>query len=138
MNPIIFLDPQSGPVGTSVNITGAGFGSSSTITIEFDGTPVATIPNTVTNTPAGFFTATFNVPPSSNGDHTVKATQGGNSDSETFTVTSSTTPVINLDPTSGPVGSSVDIIGTGFSPISAVTITIGGRYCDYDSIPAHN
>ena len=87
MNPIIFLDPSSGPVGASVNITGAGFDPSSTITIEFDGTPVATSPSTVTNTPAGFFNATLNVPPSSNGDHTVKATQGGNSDSETFTVT---------------------------------------------------
>jgi hypothetical protein len=29
----------------------------------------------VTSNPAGFFTATFNVPPSSNGEHTVKATQ---------------------------------------------------------------
>ena len=46
MNPIIFLDPSSGPVGASVNITGAGFGPSSTITIEFDGTPVATSPST--------------------------------------------------------------------------------------------
>ena len=55
-------------MNTSVTVTvaGAGFGPSSTITIEFDGTPVATSPSTVTSTTAGFFTATFNVPPSSN------------------------------------------------------------------------
>ena len=96
MNPIILLEPYSGPVGTSVNVTGAGFDPSSTITIEFDGTTVATSPSTVTSTPAGFFTATFNVPSSSNGDHTVKATQGANSDSKTFTVTSSTVPPLRL------------------------------------------
>jgi Bacterial Ig-like domain len=87
LNPIIFLDPSSGPVGASVNITGAGFDPSSTITIEFDGTLIATSPSTVTSTPAGFFIATFNVLPSSNGDHTVKATQGSKSTSKTFTVT---------------------------------------------------
>ena len=92
------------------------------------GTPVATSPITVTHTPAGFFTATFNVSsPSSNGDHTVKATQGGNSASKTFTVTSSTVPTITLNPTSGPVGTSVNIIGSGFAPNSAVTISLAER-----------
>lgn len=89
-NPGISISPTSGPVGTTVDITGTSFAPTSTITIEFDGTPVATNPSTVTSTPGGFFTATFNVPPSSNGDHTVKATQGSNSASNTFTVTSST------------------------------------------------
>ena len=124
MNPIILLDPESGPVGTSVNITGAGFDPSSTITIEFDGNPVATSPSTVTDTPAGFFTATFNVPlTSSNGPHTVKASQGGNSDSKTFTVT----PDISLNPTSGLVNTLVIVTGTGFDPDSNVIITFAGN-----------
>ena len=127
MNPVIILDPASGPVGTSVNITGAGFGPSSPITIEFDGTPVDTSPSTVTNTPAGFFTATFKVPSSSNGNHTVKATQGANSDSETFTVTSSTVPAISLNPTSGPVGTTVTVTGINFDPSAVVTLQFDGN-----------
>ena len=118
-NPIIFLDPDSGPVGTSVNITGAGFDPSSTITIEFDGAPVATSPSPVTTTPTGFFTATFNVPlTSSNGDHTVKATQGSNSDSETFTVTPLTDLSLSLNPTSGPVDTLVMLQVLDFDPNS--------------------
>ena len=89
MNPIIFLDPSSGPVGTAVNITGAGFDPGSTITIKFDGNNIATTPSTVTSTAAGFFTAAFNVPSSSsNGDHTVVGTDGTNAPSKTFAVTS--------------------------------------------------
>ena len=74
-------------------------------------------------TTTGIFNATFNVPSgSSSGDHTVKATQGSKSASKTFTVG----PVITLNPTSGPLGTPVDITGTGFSPNSTVTITFGG------------
>ena len=127
MNPVIILNPSSGPVGTSVNVTGAGFDPSSTVTIKFDGHPVATSPSTVTTTAAGFFTATFNVPPSSNGDHTVKATQGSNSASKPFTVTSSTVPAITLNPTSGPVNTPVNVTGTNFDPTSNVTITFDGN-----------
>ena len=130
VNPIIFLDPTSGPVGTSVDISGAGLDPDSPITIEFDGTPVDTSPSTVTSTPAGFFTATFNVPPSSIGDHTVKATEGSNSASKTFTVTSSAVPTIVLNPTSGSVGTSINITGVNFDPNSEVRIFFFGTVTD--------
>ena len=45
------------------------------------------------------------------GSKTVEATQGSNSASKTFTVTSSTIPTITLNPTSGPVGTSVTVTG---------------------------
>ena len=90
--------------------------------VTFDGAPAAT----VTSSPTGTFDTNFNVPLSSSiGPQDVVATQGSNSASKTFTVTS-LVPVIILDPISGPVGTSVDIIGTGFSPNSTVTITFGG------------
>ena len=76
---------------------------------------------------SGGFTATFNVPLSSSlGDQTVKATQGSNSASKTFKVTALVNPIISLDPTSGPVGTSVDIEGAGFDPSSTVTIKFNG------------
>ena len=52
--------------------------------------------------------------------------QGSNSASKTFTVTSSTVPAITLNPTSGPVGTPVNVTGTNFDPNSTVTITFGG------------
>ena len=136
MNPIIVLDSTNGTVGTLVDISGAGFDPISTVTVTFDGATEAT----VTTTQAGtFLNVQFNIPLSSSiGPHTVKASQGGNSDSKTFTVTSSTTPAITLIPTSGPVGTSVDITGTGFSPNFAVTITFEGKYCAYGPISSHN
>ena len=77
---------------------------------------------TETSSSSGGFTATFNVPLSSSiGDQTVKATQGSNSASKTFTVTTLVNPVILLNPTTGPVGTPVDIAGAGFDPSSTVT-----------------
>ena len=80
---------------TSVTVTGNGFDPISTVAITFGGSTVAT----VTPTSSGGFTATFNVPLSSSiGDQTVKATQGSNSASKTFTVTALVNPIIVLDP----------------------------------------
>ena len=99
----------------------------STVAITFDGSTVAAV---TPHTPAGFFTATFKVPPSSIGDHTVKATEGSNSASKTFTVTSSAVPTIVLNPTSGPVGTSINITGVNFDPNSEVRIFFFGTVTD--------
>ena len=83
-NPTISINPTSGTVLTSVTVTGNGFDPISTVVITFGGSNVST----VTPTSNGGFTATFRVPLSSSiGDQTVKATQGSNSASKTFTVT---------------------------------------------------
>src|SRR6476661_7767127 len=95
--PTITLNSTSEPVGASVNITGAGFDPSSTVAITFNGTDIRTTPSTVTTTNNnGEFFADFTVPLSSSvGFVQVVATQGSNSASETFIVTSSVA-VINL------------------------------------------
>jgi hypothetical protein len=88
--PTITLNSTSEPVGTSVNITGAGFDPSSTVAITFNDTDIATTPTIVTTTNNGEFFANFTVPLSSSvGFVQVVATQGSNSASETFIVTSS-------------------------------------------------
>ena len=120
LSPTIILNPSTGPIGTTVTITGTGFAPVSTVVITFGGNTLGT----VTTTSNGGFSATFMVPlSSSSGDHTVTATQGSNSASKTFTVTTSTISSITLNPTSGPVGTQVTVTGTNFDPSSVITIT---------------
>lgn len=144
-DPMITIDPTSGPSASLVTVTGNGFDPSSPVVISFQGDTRVT----VTWPSNGAFNTSFNVPStSSNGDHIVKASQGSssvsktfkvtdmvnhkaaqvsnsssNSSSETFTDTSSIAPTITLNSTSDPIGASVNITGVGFDPSSAVTIT---------------
>lgn len=119
-NPTISLSPTSGPGGTQVTITGTGFVPDSSVIITFEGL-LGTI-TTVTANSNGGFSTTITVPLLSlPGPHTIAA----NSASKTFTVTSSTTPIIILDPTSGTAGSSVTVAGINFDPNSDVTIKFG-------------
>jgi Bacterial Ig-like domain len=90
-NPIIFLDPTSGPEGTPVDITGAGFDPNSSVDIKFNGTTVTTTPTPVAPGSNGEFLANFTVPSSSIGVVQVVATQGSKSASQAFNVTSGTT-----------------------------------------------
>ncbi|MGD0478432.1 MAG: IPT/TIG domain-containing protein, partial [Nitrososphaerales archaeon] len=119
----ITLSPTSGPVSTTVTVTGAGFAATSTITIKFSGAAQTTVPAWVTTTAAGAFSATFVVPASPTGAQTVTATDAsGDTASATFTVTSSMT----LSPTFGPVGTTVTVTGAGFAPTSTITIKFSG------------
>src|SRR5437660_1257935 len=84
----ISLDPTSGPVGTTVTVTGSLFLPLSVVTISYDGTAVATTPGTITTDLSGGFSATFTVPASTAGSHTVSAKNAAsNSASAQFTVT---------------------------------------------------
>ena len=99
--PTITLNSTSEPVGTSINITGAGFDPSSNVTITFNDTDITT----VTPSNNGEFFANFTVPLSSSvGFVQVVATQGSNSASETFIVTSSpvATSQSNVNATASP------------------------------------
>jgi hypothetical protein len=101
--PTITLNSTSEPIGTSVNITGAGFDPSSTVAITFNGTDIITTPTTVTTSNNGEFFANFTVPLSSSvGFVQVVATQGSNSASETFIVTS------NLNAINQPNGTAIN------------------------------
>lgn len=54
----ITLKPASGPPTTKVSVSGAGFGISETVAVDFSTTQVAT----ATTTATGTFTAAFKVP----------------------------------------------------------------------------
>src|SRR5207249_11693095 len=79
--------------------------------------------STITTDTAGSFTATFKIPKSTAGTHTVTATDAsGDFASKTFKVISST----SLSPYTGHVGTTETVTGTGFAASSTVTITFGG------------
>jgi len=108
---ITSFDPSSGPVGTSVDITGTGFFGASAVTFNTTTAMFTVDSNTqITATvPAGATTGTIRV-----------TTPGGTAVSATsFTVTAGLT-ITSFDPTSGVIGSSVVITGTGFTGANAV------------------
>jgi hypothetical protein len=109
--------PLSGPVGTSVTITGLGFQDSSPATgVAFNGTAASSF--TVDSTTQ--ITAT--VPSgATTGPISVTDGEGTGSSLLDFTVTPSPPPtILSFLPLSGPVGTPVTITGTGFTSASSV------------------
>ncbi len=68
ISPQIEINPTSGAVGDDIVITGTGFAGSQLITISYDGSHVSTDSATDAK---GSFTASFSIPKSQAGDHTV-------------------------------------------------------------------
>ncbi len=106
---ITSFTPTSGPVGTTVTITGTNLGSATSV--KFNGVSATITSNTatqiVTKVPAGATTGKITV-----------TTAGGTATSATnFTVTPAIT---SFTPTSGPVGTSVTITGTNLGSATSV------------------
>ncbi|MFZ0699719.1 MAG: protease pro-enzyme activation domain-containing protein [Thermoplasmata archaeon] len=117
--PAITLSPTTGPVGATVKVSGTGFSVSAALTsLVFDSETISTCTSgSLASGSTGAFSCTFKVPSGTSGT-TVKATdEGGQSASGTFKVT---TPAITVSPTSGAVGASVKVSGTGFSVSTAL------------------
>ena len=114
----ILLNTNSGPVGTSLTVTGNGFAANSLTTIKYNGVTKAT----VTSSSIGGISSTFIIPPSPAGANTVLVTDSSSNVSTTFTVT----PSISLSTSTGPIGSSITITGNGFSANSLITIKYNG------------
>ncbi|MFH0774615.1 MAG: right-handed parallel beta-helix repeat-containing protein, partial [bacterium] len=120
---IILLNPESGRVGESIEINGAGFATGTTILISFGTTQTMT---TVTSSNNGTFSTTFNVNIQPEATVVVTAADpGGNSSTALFYII---TPKISfLSPLSGVVGCVVTVEGQGFSNQGSVTISFGTR-----------
>jgi IPT/TIG domain len=104
--------PTSGPVGTSVTISGTNFTAATAVT--FNGVSASFVVSSDTaiqaTVPAGAATGPLRV-----------TTPGGTATStNNFTVVSAPT-ITSFAPTSGPVGTSVTISGTNFTGATAVT-----------------
>ena len=129
----VSLSPTSGPVGTTVTITGSGFNTGDAGTYPC----VTSTPSSIVTAATCTFSATGSVSGSfqvavgsTAGAYTVAIT-GSTSDSASaaFTVTS-TTATISVSPTSAPDGTGVTFTGSGFSPSDA------GTYACVSSTPS--
>ena len=116
----ITLTPNNGAVGTVVTVDGTGFTPAGTVTINFDAVPMTTTPTPITVGGGGDFSATFVVPASVQGAHTVLADDTVLSDSDTFTVNSQ----IVITEANTTVGSVINVTGTGYATVSAMTFTL--------------
>jgi hypothetical protein len=110
---ITSFTPTSGPVGTSVTVTGTGFTGATSVTF---GAIAATSFTVVSDTQ---FTA---VVPSGFAHSPIKVTTpGGTGASATnFNVTEPVPTITSFDPPSGPVGTSVTVTGSNFTTATSV------------------
>jgi hypothetical protein len=105
--------PASGPVGTSVTISGTSFTGATAV--RFNGVTASFTVNSATSiqatVPAGATTGPISV-----------TTPGGTATSTSaFTVTTGAPTITSFTPASGPAGTTVTISGTNFTGATAVT-----------------
>lgn len=123
--PSMAINPNSGSVGTSITVTGTGFSPAETsIKVTYDDQTVKT---GITADDNGSWDTTFTVPSSAKGNHVVdvlgSTTEATDVADKTFTVS----PKISITPTSGSVGTSVTVTGTGFvNDETAIKVTYDG------------
>lgn len=113
------LSVVRGNVGAVVTVTGTSFASSAAILVTYDGDSIAD-GNADKN---GVFSITFNIPSSSGGNHSVIVTDHTRSMVFNYFVTAK----VVINPTSGFVGTSISLIGSGFTANKTITI-------DYDIV----
>jgi hypothetical protein len=118
----IWTKPDSAPTGETITVNGGGFRTGETgIKVEFDGQVQE---SGITAREDGTWETSFDLPPSTNGDHTVSASGDITS---TVTATLSTKAKIqDPSPDAGAQGDLISITGNGFNSNSKLTVKIAG------------
>lgn len=125
VGPAIAVTPTTGSKGTLITVSGTGFAASSAITAKVNG--AAVVLSTTTTNAAGAIQAatTFTIPVTASATNTLTITDAaGNSASATFTVA---TPVIQVSPSTAAAGSTVQVIGSAFTPSSPIVVQVNGQ-----------
>ena len=113
------LEPSSASHGITVSMVGKGFQTTHSVEVTFNGTGIVTQPTTINTNTNGSFLASFVVPEIVVGSYTVRAFDGTYVATAICTVSS----MINLNPSTGNVGTEVAVTGTGFSPDGTITLS---------------
>jgi hypothetical protein len=116
------LNPISGVVGTSVTATGTGFAANSLVSLTLDSTSLT--PTKTTNSVGGF-TLTFTVPSTTQGTHTITATDSSSSHNAAIDYFS-VTPSVTVSPQQGVAGGQASVYGAGFAANSHLVVTFDG------------
>jgi hypothetical protein len=119
ITPSVTVSPATGIVGTSVTVSGTGYGNAETVSVTYDGTVVV---SSVAASSSGSWSTSFTLPASGFGARTLTAT-GTNTATTTFSVT----PSITSNKSNAAPGTSVTITGTGFGVSeTGITVTYDG------------
>jgi hypothetical protein len=120
--PSVQIDPDEGPVGTVVTLSGCGFGASQSIQVKFEDASIQT--TQTTSSGSWPTTITYTIPDTPGGDYDfVVEVNGVAWTSESFEVT----PEITA-PSSGTAGHTIQVEGTGFqSNERNIKITFDGK-----------
>ena len=114
----IELYATQGNVGDEIEISGVGFRDDRSITVQYDGDKIDIASGDEETDRDGEFTLTIIIPPSTAGDHPISVKAYYEAEAE-FTVE----PEITTSPTSGSIGDTLTVNGTGFSKTKDVTIS---------------
>jgi len=114
----ITIDPEDGPVGTEVEISGSKFTAKEYITVYYDGGEIKIESGNSKTDSNGKFTCTVLVPESTVDAHVIKVAVGESEAEAEFTVE----PEIFLEPASGNAGTQTLVSGTGFARRSDVVV----------------
>lgn len=74
----LILSPSSGPSFTVTNLSGTGFNPNKSITVTYNGNPIATAPASITTDGSGSFGGSITIPLSTPGAHTIQACDSTN------------------------------------------------------------
>jgi hypothetical protein len=130
--PAITLSPGQGPVGALFGVAGSGFSVNSGAAVTFSGSSLSPtscssgtfVGTAITTTDSGTFACTFSVPAEGPANFNVGANDVATS-TPTSTISFTVTAIsIVVAPDQGPVGTTVDVAGTGFSVSSALAALV--------------
>jgi hypothetical protein len=127
VNPSISIQPQNGPIGTKVTVTGNGFVSvaDNPIVITYNGTAVVTNPDPVAADSSGYFGANFQIPAGASGAGLITV----HDNFSTLTANFNSSAAVNFGTMNGPVGTVITVSGTGFKENATITFK-------YDNVEA--
>lgn len=119
---VIAINPDNGPAGTTITVTGTGFLANGSINITYDGASVSVTPSSTAADSKGSFTTSFKVPSGPSGVHTIIVSDASYTASTQFT----SVIVATVTPTNGAVGTTITAMGGGFKAKAPIIISYDG------------
>lgn len=134
MVAVFTITESNAIVGQVINFTGSGYHADEAIDLTFNSAPITPTSPVVADT-NGDFTGTLTIPAVINGASTIAATdQSASTDDDTITIDAH----VEISPATGPVGTEVTIVGTGFAGTSALTADFDGADVTPSGSPTSN